>query len=86
MQYRLTINHADEIGEPKITLLTGRELIEQCPWTATLIGEFFHLDLYIGLEHFSIEPVPEASDYESVPSPGQGQSNRSSRREMASVN
>ncbi len=85
MQYRLTIANADEIGEAKVTLLTAGDLVDQCPWTATLIGEYFHMDLYIGLEHFSIEPVPEASDYESVPSPDQGQSNRSSRREMVLV-
>ncbi len=86
MQYRLTIANADEIGEAKVTLLSAGDLVDQCPWTATLIGEYFHMDLYIGLEHFSIEPVPEASDYESVPSPGQGQSNHSFKREFASVN
>jgi hypothetical protein len=85
MQYRLTITHADKIGKPQSSLLTSRELVEQCPWTETLIGEYFHLDLYIGLEHFSIEPVPEASDFESDPCPGQGQSNRSFRRKLALV-
>jgi len=85
MQYRLTIANADEIGEAKVTLLTAGDLVDQCPWTATLIGEYFHMDLYIGLEHFSIEPVPEASDFENAPCPGHGQSNRSSRREMALV-
>jgi hypothetical protein len=86
MQYRLTITSADAIGEPKVNLLTGGDLVDQCPWTATLIGEYFHMDLYIGLEHFCIEPVPEASDFEGSSCPGQGQSNRSSRRELASVN
>jgi hypothetical protein len=85
MQYRLTITNADEIGEPQISLITGGELVDQCPWTATLIGEYFHMDLYIGLEHFSIEPVPEESDFKSDPCPGKGQSNRSFKRELAAV-
>jgi hypothetical protein len=85
MQSRLTITHADKIGELQISLLIAGQLVEQCPWTLTLIGKYFHLDLYIGLEHFSIEPVPETSDFKASPCPGKGQSNPSYKRKLALV-